>query len=444
MARVKRAVNAHKKRRVVLERASGYRGQRSRLYRKAKEQVTHSLVYAYRDRKKRKGDFRQLWIQRINAAARQNGMTYNRFIQGLKAAGVEVDRKVLADLAVNDAAAFSALVEVAKAALPADVNAPGRRRRTRPPPDDASAPGESRRNPMPPVPLGPELTSIRSGAGAGGSASHQARLPGPRGPLPRRGPAGRPRGGGRPGTVTRAVRHRARPPTRHAELLATGRRAAGVAGPPGQRRGDGGHRPDRHPAGARRGLPRCSTARSTRCSRRPPAAGRRAGARPRPRQRRHGPAHGRRGRRRRRAADRRQRRPLQRQVRAGHGRQPLPPAGGRRACTWRTTCRRCARPGLRVLAADGARRPRPGRRRPTQGLLAGPTAWVFGNEAWGLPEETRALADAVVKVPIHGRAESLNLATAAAVCLYASARAQRARTHDTVTPFIREGPPAGR
>ena len=116
MARVKRAVNAHKKRRVVLERASGYRGQRSRLYRKAKEQVTHSLVYNYRDRKKRKGDFRQLWIQRINAAARENGMTYNRFIQGIKAAGVEVDRKVLADLAVNDAAAFTALVALAKAA----------------------------------------------------------------------------------------------------------------------------------------------------------------------------------------------------------------------------------------------------------------------------------------------------------------------------------------
>jgi large subunit ribosomal protein L20 len=116
VARVKRAVNAHKKRRVVLEQASGYRGQRSRLYRKAKEQVTHSLVYAYRDRKKRKGDFRQLWIQRINAAARQNGMTYNRFIAGLKAAGVAVDRKVLADLAVNDAVAFAALVELAKAA----------------------------------------------------------------------------------------------------------------------------------------------------------------------------------------------------------------------------------------------------------------------------------------------------------------------------------------
>ena len=92
MARVKRAVNAQKKRRTVLEQASGYRGQRSRLYRKAKEQVTHSLVYAYRDRKARKGDFRRLWIQRINAAARADGMTYNRFIQGLKAAEIEVDR----------------------------------------------------------------------------------------------------------------------------------------------------------------------------------------------------------------------------------------------------------------------------------------------------------------------------------------------------------------
>jgi large subunit ribosomal protein L20 len=124
VARVKRAVNAHKKRRDTLERASGYRGQRSRLYRKAKEQVTHSLVYAYRDRKDRKGDFRQLWIQRINAAARQNGITYNRFIQGLKAAGVEVDRRMLADLAVTDAAAFATLAELAKGALPADRNAP--------------------------------------------------------------------------------------------------------------------------------------------------------------------------------------------------------------------------------------------------------------------------------------------------------------------------------
>ena len=124
MARVKRAVNAQKKRRSTLEKAAGYRGQRSRLYRKAKEQVTHSLVYAYRDRKARKGDFRRLWIQRINAAGRANGITYNRLIQGLKLAGVEVDRRVLADLAVNDTAAFAALVQVAKAALPEDVNAP--------------------------------------------------------------------------------------------------------------------------------------------------------------------------------------------------------------------------------------------------------------------------------------------------------------------------------
>jgi large subunit ribosomal protein L20 len=124
VARVKRAVNAHKKRRVVLEQASGYRGQRSRLYRKAKEQVTHSLVYSYRDRKQRKGDFRKLWIQRINAATRAQGMTYNRFIQGIKAAGVEVDRKILADMAVNDPTAFTAMVELAKANLPEDVNAP--------------------------------------------------------------------------------------------------------------------------------------------------------------------------------------------------------------------------------------------------------------------------------------------------------------------------------
>jgi large subunit ribosomal protein L20 len=124
VARVKRAVNAQKKRRTTLERAAGYRGQRSRLYRKAKEQVTHSLVYAYRDRKKKKGDFRKLWIQRINAASRAQGLTYNRLIQGLKAAGIEVDRRMLAELAVNDIAAFNALVKVAKDALPADVNAP--------------------------------------------------------------------------------------------------------------------------------------------------------------------------------------------------------------------------------------------------------------------------------------------------------------------------------
>lgn len=124
MARVKRAVNAHKKRRVILERASGYCGQRSRLYRKAKEQVIHSLVYSYDHRRKKKGDFRRLWIQRINAAARAEGLTYNRFIQGLKAAEVEVDRRMLAELAVSEPAAFSALVKIAKDNLPADTSAP--------------------------------------------------------------------------------------------------------------------------------------------------------------------------------------------------------------------------------------------------------------------------------------------------------------------------------
>ncbi|MCL1897629.1 MAG: 50S ribosomal protein L20 [Micrococcales bacterium] len=123
MARVKRAVNAHKKRRTTMERASGYRGQRSRLYRKAKEQLLHSGNYAYRDRKARKGDFRRLWIQRINAAARAQGMTYNRFIQGLHLAEIEVDRRMLAELAVNDPAAFATLVDLARDALPSDVNA---------------------------------------------------------------------------------------------------------------------------------------------------------------------------------------------------------------------------------------------------------------------------------------------------------------------------------
>lgn len=124
MARIKRAANAHKKRRVILERAEGYRGQRSRLYRKAKEQVTHSLVYSYRDRRTRKGDFRRLWIQRINAASRLNGLTYNRLIQGLGLAGVEVDRRILAELAVNEPTTFAALVSAAKGALPDDTSAP--------------------------------------------------------------------------------------------------------------------------------------------------------------------------------------------------------------------------------------------------------------------------------------------------------------------------------
>jgi large subunit ribosomal protein L20 len=117
MARVKRAVHGKKRRRVVLERAQGFYGNKSRSYRAANEQVMHSLQYAYRDRRARKGDFRKLWIQRINAAARLNGTTYSRFIAGLHRAEVDVDRKMLADLAVRDPQAFAALVVIAVGAL---------------------------------------------------------------------------------------------------------------------------------------------------------------------------------------------------------------------------------------------------------------------------------------------------------------------------------------
>jgi large subunit ribosomal protein L20 len=117
MPRVKRSVHARKKRRKVLEQAKGYWGLKKSSYRYAKEQVEHSLVYAYRDRKNKKRTFRQLWIVRINAAARANGLSYNRFIAGVHAAGIELDRKSLAELAVNDPAAFTVVAEQAKAAL---------------------------------------------------------------------------------------------------------------------------------------------------------------------------------------------------------------------------------------------------------------------------------------------------------------------------------------
>lgn len=114
MARVKRSVHAKKKRREVLEKASGYYGNRSRSFRSANEAVMHAGNYAYRDRRARKGEMRKLWIQRINAAARSHGMSYSRLMAGLRTAGVEVDRKMLADLAVHDDTAFAALVEMAR------------------------------------------------------------------------------------------------------------------------------------------------------------------------------------------------------------------------------------------------------------------------------------------------------------------------------------------
>lgn len=118
MARTKTSVHSKKRRRQVLNRAKGYYGNKSRSFRAANEQVMHSGNYAFRDRRARKGEFRKLWIQRINAACRENGTTYSRFINGLKISGIEVDRKNLADLAVNDPEAFNALVEIASQATP--------------------------------------------------------------------------------------------------------------------------------------------------------------------------------------------------------------------------------------------------------------------------------------------------------------------------------------
>jgi large subunit ribosomal protein L20 len=118
MARVKRGVHSKKKRREILEKAKGYQGSRRKRYRVAKEQVMHSGMYAYRDRRDRKAQFRRLWIARINAAARTHGLSYSRMINGLKLAGVELDRKVLADIAVRDPGTFASLVATAKAALP--------------------------------------------------------------------------------------------------------------------------------------------------------------------------------------------------------------------------------------------------------------------------------------------------------------------------------------
>jgi large subunit ribosomal protein L20 len=123
MARVKRAVHARKHHKAILDEAKGYYGNRSRVFRAANEAVMHAGRYAFRDRRARKGDFRQLWIQRINAACRQNNLSYSRFINGLHAAGVEVDRKVLADLAVTAPEAFASLVETAKAALSSSTRA---------------------------------------------------------------------------------------------------------------------------------------------------------------------------------------------------------------------------------------------------------------------------------------------------------------------------------
>ena len=154
MARVKRAVHSKKHRRAVLEEAQGYFGNKSRSYRAAHEQVMHSGVYAFRDRRARKGDFRRLWVQRINAASRAGGLSYSRFIAGLKAAEVALDRKVLADLAVRDEAAFSRLVDVAREALPPGAE-PGEAAAPAAHSSPAASSAPARSAPAPAEPTGP-------------------------------------------------------------------------------------------------------------------------------------------------------------------------------------------------------------------------------------------------------------------------------------------------
>ena len=365
MARVKRAVNAQKKRRVVLERASGYRGQRSRLYRKAKEQVTHSLGYAYRDRRARKGDFRRLWIQRINAAARANGMTYNRFIQGLKAAEVEVDRRMLAELAVNDEAAFAALVEIARAQRPGRGRAP-------PAPDPALNLQSAGTCPVLTNPRSDRVRAVRA--------------------LSRRSVRARDRAGSSPRAPRRCARPCGADPSASRDLYLTAearRRGTPTSSAPPARPGctstrsrRGARRDVRHrgPPGPRWPSAGRPTAALDAVLAAGAAAARAADQRARPGQRRHRDPRRRRRRRRRRAGQRRlaSTSTTPKVVRSTAGSLfHLPVVTGLAIAATLAALRGH---GMRLLAADGAgtdaaARRRPGRRR---------TRWVMGNEAWGL------------------------------------------------------------
>ena len=232
MARVKRSVHGRKHHRAVLEQAKGYYGNKSRTFRAANEQLLHSMQYAFRDRRARKGDFRKLWIQRINAGARQHGLSYSRLINGLHMAGVEVDRKVLADLAVNDPEAFGALVATAQDAL---AQARGRRPWRESPPDPAA--GLHAPAGPPAAPAAPEAFGALGRAGLRG-----------------RGPRARPRraGGGDARRVALRVARR-RPRSRHPGGVPAGRRRRGPGLRPRPRRPRAGGRHGHAPAGPRRG-----------------------------------------------------------------------------------------------------------------------------------------------------------------------------------------------
>ena len=384
---------------------SGYRGQRSRLYRKAKEQQLHSLTYAYRDRRARKGDFRKLWITRINAAARANDITYNRFIQGLKAAGVEVDRKILAELAVSDAGG---------------VRRPGRRR-------EGGAAGRrqrrQRRQAVCSWPDDPYFETTRGRSRRAQSAGRfgcQAACAAP----PRR-KAGRFLAEGA-NAVTAALETGrvvelfytddadpaaliARPAAAGVRVtLVTDKAARALSDTVDPRRASSRCATPRRPAGAA-STGRPSAGGSCR-DRRPGQCGHRHPGR-------------RRGRRRRGDPGGRQRRPAQRQMRARIRGQPVPPADRARTRRRHRARRAHRAPGSNLLAtaADGEVEPRRRRR------AAGPPHRLAVRQRGPRPgsrQSPRAPTTAS-GIPIHGRAESLNLATAAAICLYASARVQR-------------------
>ena len=398
MARVKRAVHARKHHRAVLEQAKGYYGNKSRTFRAANEQVMHSMQYAFRDRRARKGDFRKLWIQRINAAARGHGMSYSRLIAGLHRAGVEVDRKVLADLAVT---------------RPRGVRRAGRHG----PASLAGETGSTARNPSPPRPRRRRFLSGQPLASPAGPAAAPAPPQAQRaarervfvveGPScsPRRSP---PAPRSRPSTSPPR-----RATTRGAAEVLERARGAGPGLRPGPRGARAGGRHGDAPAAPGRGR-----------DRRPPlgalarrATGRRVRRRARPGQPRHRDAHGGRRRGRRAWCAARDRRPVQPQDGAGLGRVALPRAGGRggpapvalgRARPRRATGASApsARGGADYAASTG--RPR--------------SPWSSATRRPGSARSSGRRSTRSVTIPMAGRAESLNVGVAAAVLCFEALR----------------------
>ena len=398
MARVKRSVHSKKHRKATLERAKGYYGNKSRSYRAANEQVMHSLQYAYRDRRAKKGEFRKLWIQRINAACRENGMSYSRFISGLRLAQVDVDRKVLADLAVSDPAAFAALVKVA--ARPSPRPDPEPVRPMAPPSEHRPGPTDPS-GAVGPVASGPLARGRRPQRArrAAGELVRQRRARDARGRLRRRRPGAARRRACATGSSSRTSSSTPTPSTgptwspRSRPPSAGGARAWSVAG------GLRGHVDTATPQRRRR---RGADPGPGRRRRRPPgrAAPPGAGGGRRPRQRRH-PAPHRRGR----GGDlgrphRRLGRPLGAQGRAGVGR--LGAAGAGALGPGRRGARRAGRAPGRAARRHLGRRRRPAPRTSTSPVRV---ALVLGSEAHGLPPEVAAEVDAWV-TPARCRARS--------------------------------------